>query len=180
MDGVSFQVTTSGMEAALARLNRLSSLNKHELMEGLGRLGQMQTRHRLEVEHKTPAGVAWKKTTDGREALFVDGKHLWRSIDYVSGEDEARWGSGLVYARIHQLGGVIMPVNGKALVFSIGGAFEEAAIGMRPGSVKNSKALGAIFAKKVTMPARPYVGMSEANKLDMVLTAWDFIDKVLQ
>ena len=70
-------------------------LNKHELMDGLGRLGQMQTRRRLEVEKTSPAGDAWKKTTDGRAALFVGGTHLARSIDYISGETEARWGSGV-------------------------------------------------------------------------------------
>ncbi len=160
MNGVSFQVTTSGMEAALARLNRLSSLDKHELMDGLGRLGQMQTRRRLEVEKTSPDGAAWKKTVEGRGALFVDGTHLSRSIDYISGETEARWGSGVVYARIHQFGGVITPVKGKCLAFNLGGK--------------------KVFAKKVTIPARAYVGMSEANKTDMVLTAWEFIDKVLQ
>ena len=113
MNGVSFQVTTSGMEAALSRLNRLSSLDKHELMDGLGRLGQMQTRRRLEVEKTSPGGDAWKKTTDGRAALFVGGTHLSRSIDYISGETEARWGSGWIGARIHQFGGVIVPVNAK-------------------------------------------------------------------
>jgi phage gpG-like protein len=160
MQGVSFQISTSGLEAAIARLNRLSSLNKHELMDGLGRLGQEQTRHRLEVEHQSPEGVAWKKTTDGRAALFVDGTHLARSIDYASGESEARWGSGVVYARIHQFGGVITPVNGKALVFNLGGK--------------------KVFAKKVTMPARPYVGLSEANKTEMEKTAESFIDRAPQ
>ena len=63
-------------------------------------------------------------------------------------------------ARIHQFGGVITPVKGKCLAFNLGGK--------------------KVFAKKVTIPARPYVGMSEANKTDMVLTAWEFIDKVLQ
>lgn len=160
MQGVSFQVTTSGMEAAIARLNRLSSLDKHELMDGLGRLGQEQTRHRLEVEKKSPEGDPWKKTVDNRAALFVDGTHLAHSIDYVSGETEARWGSGVVYARIHQLGGVITPVNGNAPVFNLGGK--------------------KVLAKKVTIPARPYVGLSEANKTEMVFTAWEFIDRVLQ
>ena len=159
MNGVSFQVTTSGMEAALSRLNRLSSLDKHELMDGLGRLGQMQTRRRLEVEKTSPGGAEWKKTTDGRAALFVGGTHLSRSIDYISGETEARWGSGWIGARIHQFGGVIVPVNAKCLAFKIGAQ--------------------TLFRKKVTIPARPYVGMSEANKTDMVLTAWEFIDKVL-
>ena len=51
-------------------------------------------------------------------------------------------------------------MNAKCLAFNLGGE--------------------TLFRKKVTIPARPYVGMSEANKTDMVLTAWEFIDKVLQ
>lgn len=45
-------------------------------------------------------------------------------------------GSDRKYAAIHQLGGVIQAKPGKPLVFKIGGK--------------------TIFAKKVTMPARPY------------------------
>ena len=129
-------------------------------MDGLGRLGQEQTRHRLEVEHRAAEGVPWKKTFDGRAALFVDGTHLARSIDYTSGESEARWGSGVVYARIHQFGGVITPVNAKCLAFNLGGK--------------------KVFSMKSVMPARPYVGLSEDNKREMVFASWEFLDKVLQ
>ncbi len=45
-------------------------------------------------------------------------------------------GTDRKYAAIHQLGGVIRPKKGKALVFTIGGR--------------------TIFAKKVTIPARPF------------------------
>ena len=49
------------------------------------------------------------------------------------------WGSkDVVYARIHELGGVIRPVRAKALVFQAD-----------DGTV--------VVAQKVTMPARPYL-----------------------
>jgi phage gpG-like protein len=160
MTGVSFQLETNGLAAALTRLNHLAALDKHELMEGLGRRGQEQTRHRIEVEKTTPGGAAWKPTSDGRGALFVTGAHLARSIDYTSGETEARWGSGFNGARILHFGGVIAPVNARVLAFSVGGK--------------------KVFAKKVTIPSRKFVGLSAANEQEMVDTAETFIGKALQ
>jgi len=158
MDGVSFTLTPNGLDAAFSRFSRLSALNKHELMEGLARLGQQQTKHRIEVEKTSPAGVAWPKTRDGRGALFVSGAHFARSIDYKSTESEAIWGSGLIEARAHQFGATIVPKNAKALVFMAGGQ--------------------KFFRKKVTIPPRPYVGLSEANRTAIVFTVWDFIERV--
>ncbi len=159
MDGVSFTLETKGLESVLSKLQNASALNKHELMDGLGRLGQQQTKKRIEIEKTTPAGAAWPKTRDGRGALFVTGTHLARSIDYSSGESEARWGSGWIGARVHQFGATIVPKNAKALVFMAGGQ--------------------KLFRKKATIPARPYVGLSEANKTEMISTAETFLGKVL-
>lgn len=57
----------------------------------------------------------------------------------VPGGVEGRWGSKDVkYALIHELGGVIKPVNAEAL-----------AIPQEDG--------GVVFVKSVTIPARPYI-----------------------
>lgn len=52
-----------------------------------------------------------------------------------------RVGSNLVYARIHEFGGVIRPKKAKLLAFTVG----------KGSSAKK------IFTRKVTMPARPYL-----------------------
>jgi phage virion morphogenesis protein len=62
---------------------------------------------------------------------------LMRSITYAVGGDEVRVGSNRIYARIHQLGGVIRPKTGKYLVFAMASAI--------------------YHAKEVTIPARPYL-----------------------
>jgi phage gpG-like protein len=157
-DGVSFEVKVTGLEGVITRFNAMGALDKHELMDGLGRLGQRQTRRRLEVEKTTPGGAAWKPTRDGRGALFVTGTHLARSIDYQASETEARWGTGVVMARVHQFGATITPKNAKALVFMAGGK--------------------KVFTKRVTIPAREYVGLSEANKAQMIRVAERFIGEV--
>jgi len=65
---------------------------------------------------------------------------LWRSISYrvEPGENRVVIGSALKYARIHQLGGEIVPKAKKYLCFPIGGG-------------------GFIKTKRVVMPARPFI-----------------------
>jgi phage gpG-like protein len=64
-------------------------------------------------------------------------------------------GSGLVYARIQQEGGTIVPRDAKALAFPMGN--------------------GMAFAQSVTLPARPYLGVSNDNKQEIIDAAVDFI-----
>jgi phage gpG-like protein len=160
MDGISFTLEISGLDAALARLRATGHVEFYELLDGLSRQGMDQTRRRIEVEKTSPQGAAWKKTTDGRAALFVTGTHLARSIDHAVSGDAAIWGSGWIGARIHQFGAVIKPVNAKVLAFNI-------------GSKK-------VFAKKATIPARPYLGVSEQNARELEDTAVKFIARHLQ
>jgi phage gpG-like protein len=158
--GVAFRLEVSGLDAMLTRLGATGRIEFQELLDGLSRQGMTQTRRRIEVEKTSPDGKAWPKTRDGRGALFVTGTHLARSIDHAVVGDSAIWGSGWIGARIHQFGGVIKPVNAKRLAFSIGGK--------------------KIFAKEVTMPARAYLGVSEANARALEQTAARFIGSILQ
>ncbi|KAA6405750.1 phage virion morphogenesis protein [Candidatus Tokpelaia sp.] len=124
---------------------------KIELTEGLGRLIQGQTRRRLVDEKTAPNGEEWKPNKAGTSILYASGA-LMRSIDYAATSDYVAVGSGLNYARIHQFGGKIEPKNAKSLRFiGVGG--------------------GAVFAKMVQMPARPYIGLSADNAEEIVHTA---------
>lgn len=144
--GVAFQLEISGLDAALSKIAATGRVDFQSLLDSLSRMGREQTRDRIEIEKTTPQGAAWPKTRDGRGALFRTGHHLWRSIDHAVVGNAAVWGSGWIAARIHQFGGVITPKNGKVLHFQIGGK--------------------DVFAKKVTMPARAYLGVSAENARD--------------
>jgi phage virion morphogenesis protein len=72
---------------------------------------------------------------------------LMRSITYQVGNDELRVGSGRIYARIHQLGGVIRPKKAKYLVFRM--------------------ASGLVFARQVTIPARPYLDFDDEDQREV-------------
>lgn len=149
--GVAFQLEISGLDAALSRIAATGRIDFQSLLDSLSRMGREQTRHRIEVEHRWPSGFPWQKTLDGRAALFVSGQHLWRSIDHAVIGDAAVWGSGWIGARIHQFGGVITPKNGKALKF---------------WWVEKGWTNFAVV-KKVTMPKRPYLGISSENARDL-------------
>ena len=156
--GVAIQLV--GLDAALARLEALGRIEFDELLDGLARMGQQQTQRRIEDEKTTPEGAAWPLTRDGRKALFVTGTHLYRSIDHAASASEARWGTGWIGAKVHQFGAVIRPKDAKALSFTVGGK--------------------RVVAKKVTIPARPYLGVSEQNARDLEAAAMTFIERVVQ
>ncbi|SDG21391.1 phage virion morphogenesis protein [Rhodobacter capsulatus] len=169
MVGTAVEIIEQGLAEALARIERLSALDRHELMDTIGRLAQLQTRQRIEVEKTAPDGTPWAKTWRGSSILFNTGT-LADSIDYLSNQHEVRVGSALVYARIHQFGGTIKPKNKKALSFAVPGGLRKA---MPGGSEK-------VFLKSVTIPARPYLGLSADNIAEAEEVIAEFIEGLLQ
>ena len=146
MAGIGVTLSISGLTGPLtAMLHAAGSglLEVAELKQALAEKMVDQVTRRIEVEKTAPDGTTWPLTRDGRGALFVTGGHLARSIQASIGAQAIEVGSGWIGARLHQLGGTIKPVKAKALFFRAGGK--------------------SIVAKKVTIPARPYLGFSEAN-----------------
>jgi phage virion morphogenesis protein len=71
---------------------------------------------------------------------------LLASITYLASHNQVVVGSNKIYAAIHQFGGKIVPKNAKALVFHLGAGH------------------GIVRVKSVTIPARPYLGISAADE----------------
>jgi phage gpG-like protein len=157
---VGVHVDVVGLEPTLARLEALGRIEFFELMDGLARMGQQQTQRRIEEEKTSPDSNKWPLTREGRPALFVSGTHLYRSIDHDASGTQARWGTGWIGAKVHQFGATITPKNAKALHFRLGGR--------------------DVFAKRVTIPARPYLGISADNAADLEAAAAKFIERRLQ
>jgi phage gpG-like protein len=159
MSGFQF-ITSFQFDEPIAALDRAAGLDKSGLLDGLGALGASQTKRRLEEEKTGPDGEAWKANAEGSSLLFQTGA-LADSVDHqAEGSDAVAWGSALVYAAVHQFGAVIKPDSAKTLAFSIGGS--------------------PIFAKEVTIPARPYVGISQDNARELEGAALRFVGEVLQ
>lgn len=158
MSDIGIKVEIDGLESAAGLLSRLAGLPEGELLDMLGEQIWGQTKSRIEDEKTAPDGTPWKPNRAGTSTLYREGE-LSRSIEFHPAGSTVAVGSGLIYARIHQMGGDILPKNGKALKFwwEKGGHVEFAVV------------------RKVTMPARPYLGLSDENRQEIIEATIDFI-----
>ncbi|MFD2676075.1 phage virion morphogenesis protein [Camelimonas lactis] len=158
MSGVTIHVNVVGIDSVEAALSRLNPLQTGTLLESLARLIREQTVDRLTSGGPAPDGSAWKPNLEGRTPILHRSGALARSIDYTVSGMQAIVGSGLIYARIHQQGGVITPKSARRLAFTVGG---------KP-----------VFVRKVTMPARPYLGLSGSDRAELVDAAVGYIRRL--
>ena len=114
---------------------------------------------------KDPDGKSWAALNPGyaatkrgpgilRESAMRGG--LMASVTFQTSSDAVAVGTNKVYAAIHQFGGTIKPKSADRLVFRIGGQM--------------------VFAKSVTIPARPFLGIGPEDEemiLDVVEGALD-------
>lgn len=155
MSTLAVHVQLSGFETIEQALARLNPFQGEHLLEALARLIQQSVRERLIAGGPAPDGSAWKANLEGRRPVLHRSGALARSIDYAVSGMQAVVGSGLIYAAIHQFGGVILPKKGDRLSFRIGNR--------------------QIFARKVTMPARPYIGLSGEDRAELVQAAGAYL-----
>lgn len=149
MSAFTIKVEDAGVLAALRALaGRLTDMTP--INEEIAALGESSTRLRFRTA-TAPDGTPWKPslraTVSGGRTLTKDG-HLSGSISARHGRDFAEWGVNRIYAAIHQFGGTIRAKNGKALRFALAGG-------------------GFATVKSVTMPARPFLGLSDDDKADI-------------
>lgn len=86
--------------------------------------------------------------------LMGDGT-LMRDIHYQISGDLLLVGSNLIYSPVHQFGATIKPKNAKTLSWKIGNV--------------------SVFAKKVVIPAREYLGISIADEAEMYAIVEDHL-----
>jgi phage gpG-like protein len=158
MSGVRIEVTTEGLDAVMERLAGLSDLNRAVLLDQLGGLVETQTKKRIADEKRSPDGKPWKPNIEGNSILFREG-YLLGSVRHVGDASEVRIGSGLIYAAIHQFGGTILPKKARKLVFTLKGK--------------------TVFATRVAMPARPYLGVSVENAVEIERSIIGYLGKAL-
>jgi len=118
-------------------------------------------REKVERRYKRPATRA--KHMRVEMAKIAAGKILSRSGDLKKSihvgrvtNESVEIGSSLVYARIHQLGGVVRPRAKRALCVPMGGG-------------------RYLMLKKATIPARPFLAVQEEDKLAIMRAARAYI-----
>lgn len=143
MAGFQFRMTGTAFDA----LSRAAQRGRATIMAAVNRAAHtVQAGAKINVHQKLNATGLSKGT-------------LSRSITVLSHAQrlEAEIGPSVIYGRIHELGGEIKPINAKFLVFKV--PVSQAISYKKSGGVKAGKIeMGeTIFAKKVTIPARPYL-----------------------
>jgi phage virion morphogenesis protein len=151
MSALTVHVQLQGIDTIEAALARLNPFQAEHLLEGLARLIRESVRERLLAGGPAPDGSAWAPNLENRRPVLHRSGALARSIDYTVQGMQAIVGSGLIYAAIHQFGGTIVPKSADRLAFRIGNR--------------------QVFARKVTMPARPYIGISADDRAELVQAA---------
>ncbi|MDR1862644.1 MAG: phage virion morphogenesis protein [Treponema sp.] len=164
MAGAAVSVGLSEIEGLARILNgvKLSSQDRVQLLENLGAELESQTQERFDTK-KDPEGKPWQalaqKTRDyyrehfpqAQPPLVIDGG-LRDSIESQVSGWSVLTGATKIYAAIHQFGGEIVPKKAGALFVP-----------------------GYGMLKKVTIPARPYLGISSENAADIVLNVQRFL-----
>lgn len=118
------------------------------LMDQIGALLEQSARDRIEATNVSPDGTPWYPSDRvdlfGGKTLFKTG-FLASRLTHEASPDQVAIGTDVIYAGVHQFGATIVPRNAQALTFVLpGGAFVEVG--------------------KVEIPARPYLGISEADE----------------
>ena len=149
---IGIRLQDEGFADGLARLAALGA-SSGPLMHAIG-VGLVEAVHKRFERAQDPDGHPWKPLSPA----YAEGKRgagilrgaamqggLMGSITFAAGPGSVRVGSNKVYAAIHQFGGAIVPKGSRPLRFHLGKR--------------------VVFARKVTIPARPYLGFGPAERL---------------
>ena len=158
--GVTFSLRFDADQAELAFASlQAKSGDLSPLMDQVGALLEQSSRDRIEATNVSPEGVAWPVSLRAAE---VGGPTLWdsgrlaASLTHIAGRDSVEIGSNLIYAGVHQEGATIYPKSASALSFRLpNGAF--------------------VSVGSVTIPARPYLGVSDADGEEIEALTADYL-----
>ncbi|WP_421793937.1 phage virion morphogenesis protein [Hydrocarboniphaga effusa] len=174
MAGAALRFDIQGLVQTREQLDRLMRFDRRELLQGLAQLGEMQTKRRISDEKEAPDGSAWPAWSDSYAAQRPAGKSpledsggLYESITGEADDSAATWGSNKEYARIHQEGGTTSPHTiraDQAKALNIPGVGYRRSV-KHPGS---------------KIPARPYLGISDANRDEIEAEVRAFFEDLLQ
>lgn len=156
---IRIEANIGAARAALARARELAA-NPRPLLEIAGSLMEESTRERFRTS-TGPGGIPWPTSRraelqGGRTLINTGG--LLSSIIHIADDQRVEWGvmaktTSARFSYVHQFGAVIRPKTSPFLVFR--GA---------DGHL--------IFARSVTIPARPFIGIDDDDRADLI-AAWN-------
>ncbi len=163
MSGAQISVTIVDKEVQRG-FEKLVGLMQHTrpVMAAIG-TGIVASTHMRFITQTDPEGKAWhaldpEYAKDKRNSrILTESGRLRNSINSQASDHEVRVGTNTIYAAAHQFGAVIKPKNASHLFFRIGGRL--------------------IKADSVTLPARPFLGISEQDEAMVSETVFDFVER---
>jgi phage virion morphogenesis protein len=166
MTGITFTVSANDeISRALKALAEQDGGLAKASLKNIGELVVRQTRARF-AQQIGPNGEAWKALNPEYAAakkgpgILRESGQLAASIIWQLDGDNLRIGTNKVYGAIHQFGGKIVPRTAGALMFRIGGRL--------------------VIAKAVTIPARPYLGISASDASAIIEVIEDHVEMLLE
>ncbi|PWV97711.1 phage virion morphogenesis protein [Hoeflea marina] len=157
---ISLVFETGNLEKVITDFASLADFPTGPLMDAIAAIGESQTRRRISEEKTGPDGTAWLPNAEGTSILLKTGRNLLDSVASQSSSAEAEWGAAWQYAHVHQEGAEIVPKGAEFLVFKVGGK--------------------TVRAKKVTIPARPFVGLSTDNETEIRDVVTDYLGSLIR
>ncbi|NOR62159.1 MAG: phage virion morphogenesis protein [Rhodobacteraceae bacterium] len=154
------QIILEGEATTLSALSQAHDALEYPLgmYEAIGVAMVTSTRERFD-RGESPEGNPWpvslRAQFEGGKTL-VDKGALVKSITHIADQNGVEIGTNLEYAATHQFGATITPKSAGALRFSI------------PG-------IGFITSQSVNIPARPFIGLSAEDEVEIETIAFDFI-----
>jgi phage virion morphogenesis protein len=160
--GIVIDGTVSGMEPLQAAFARMEALGQRPrpIWEAIGQYGESSTRLRFKKQ-TDPEGRRWvpsiRAQASGPGQTLIHKARLFRSISHRADNNGAEWGTNVIHAGVHQFGAVIKAKSAGALRFRM------------PGG-------GFVTVKKVTIPARPYLGVNADDGREIQALSHDAVD----
>ena len=174
MAGAGIDIRAEGLVALETRLADLLTKfgDLTVLMDRIGQAMETTTAERWDAEI-SPEGIPWKKSNKPEgKTLIGDGKRgpsarLKNSITHKASRDSVRIGTNVIYAAIHQYGfsGSQSVKAHKRTVTSIFGRRLSRPLEQRIGA----------FTRTMTMPARPFLGVSTEDEAEISAQFEDFL-----
>ncbi|NJL32993.1 MAG: phage virion morphogenesis protein [Chloroflexaceae bacterium] len=151
---VRLTIDVADMARVAAVVDRVAAADTEPLMTDIGAVLESSTRERIEETKTSPDGAAWPPNRAGTSTLLATGRHLRDSVAFIASADHVEVGAAWEFAHVHQFGATISAKNARLLSFMAGGQ--------------------RVFAKQVTIPARPFVGLSDQDgrKVERLATDW--------
>jgi len=169
-----------GHDQALAALANLAARTEHPrpLWEAIGASLVKSTQRRFE-DGRAPDGTPWppslRALSEGGKTL-IDTARLMQSITFNAFDTGVEVGTNVVYAAIHQFGGIIkQPAREQTLHFKTHKRTGKRLKGFRKESKADIHQTVAIPAHEIKMPARPFLGLDDHDDAEIIRIAEDYV-----